>query len=109
MTYIGTLLSERMAIFDLTAEDLEEKSFVDKDLIEMILNDQIPLEEIDDFDLDLMCSVLHCTPKFFSNPEVRSRDLLFSSSDTSARNVKAKIQDFMNDFAFLESERKRCL
>lgn len=107
MTYIGTLLSDRMAIFGLTVTDLEEKSFVDKDLIETIINDQIPLEEIDDFDLDLMCSVLHCTPEFFSNPEVRSRDLLYSSLDTSARPVKAKIQDFMNDFAFLESESER--
>lgn len=104
MTYIGTLLSDRMAIFGLTVMDLEEKSFVDKDLIETILNNQIPLEEIDDFDLDLICSVLHCTPEFFSDPEVRSRDLLFGTTDTCARNVKAKIQDFMNDFAFLESE-----
>ena len=106
MPYIGVDVQDRMDLLGLTVSELADKSFLDEEEISSILNNEIALEEIDEFDLALICGVLHCKPEYFTNDVVRERDLLLASMnrgvDTEkSRKVKAKLQDFMNDFTFI--------
>ena len=84
MLYIGKDVQDRMDILGLTVKEIADKTFLEEDVITAIINNQAPLEEIEEFDFSLLCSVLHCREDFFTNPQ-----------------VKAKLQDFMNDFAFV--------
>lgn len=63
-------------------------------------------EDIDEFDMSLICSDLHCDTQYFINDNVRNNDLLISTMNrgndsVKSRNIKAKIQDFINDFTFI--------
>lgn len=56
--------------------------------------------------MSLIYSALHCDDQYFIDGEVRNKDLLISTMNrgkdsVKSKNVKAKIQDFMNDFAFV--------
>lgn len=56
--------------------------------------------------MSLICSALHCDTHLFIDSEVRNKDLLISTmnrgTDTEkSKKVKARIQDYMNDFAFI--------
>lgn len=49
----------------------------------------------------MICSALHCDVQYFIDSDVRNCDLLISTMNrgkdsVKSRNVKAKIQDFMN-------------
>ena len=106
MLYIGKDVQDRMDLLGLTVEEMADKTFLEKEMIIAIINDQIPLEEIEGFDFSLICSVLHCQEDFFTNPEAREKDLLSASmnrglDNKQSMNVKAKLQDFMSDFAFV--------
>lgn len=106
MLYIGKDMQDRMTLLGLTANDVADKTFMNEDDILAILEDKVALEEIDDFDLSLICGVLHCKKEFFSDKKVKEKDLLLSSMNRGSDNkksltVKAKIQDFLNDFAFV--------
>lgn len=106
MCYIGNELQSRMSLLGIAVEDLAGKAFMDVDNINGIVNNEVALEEIDEFDLSLICSVLHCQPEYFFDENVRNRDLLVSTmnrgkDNNKSMNVKAKLQDFISDFAFL--------
>lgn len=106
MFYIGSEVKERMDSLSLTAETLASKSFLELEDIKSIVNNEIALEDIDEYDFELMCSVLHCKPEFFKDPLVREKDLLVATMNRGNDNkksiaVKIKIQDFMNDFIFV--------
>ena len=106
MLYIGKDVQDRMDILGLTVKEIADKTFLEEDVITTIINNQTPLEEIEEFDFSLLCSVLHCREDFFTNPQVRERDLLSASLNRGLDNeksmkVKAKLQDFMSDFAFV--------
>lgn len=71
-----------------------------------IIDNELSYEDIDEFDLSMICSALHCDSRYFVDSEVKNEDLLVSTmnrgKDTiKSKNVKAKIQDFMNDYAFV--------
>lgn len=56
--------------------------------------------------MSLICSDLHCDTQYFINDNVRNNDLLISTMNrdndsVKSRNIKAKIQDFINDFTFI--------
>lgn len=107
MLYIGKDVQDRMKLLGLTADEVADKAFVDKEQIDAIVQNQIALEEIDEFDLSLICGVLHCTPEFFQDTVTKSNDLLVASMNRGLDNensmkIKAKIQDFMRDFTFVE-------
>ena len=56
--------------------------------------------------MSLICSALHCDARYFTDREVRNKDLLISTMNrgkdsVKSKNVKAKIQDYMNDLAFV--------
>jgi len=106
MLYIGKDMQDRMNLLGLTADEVADKAFMEKGEIDAIIQNKIALEEIDEFDLSLICGVLHCKADFFADADVKEKDLLAASMNRGGDNeksmkVKAKIQDFINDFAFV--------
>lgn len=106
MQYIGSELQDRMDLLGIDISTLSNITFLDEDVISDIINDKFSFEEIDEFDLTLICSALHCDTQYFVNDEVKNKDLLISTmnrgKDTvKSKNIKAKIQDYMNDYAFI--------
>lgn len=106
MQYIGRVLQDRMNLLGIDISTLSEMTFLDEEVLGNIIDDKCAYEEIDEFDLALVCSALHCDARYFVEDEVRNKDLLVSTmnrgKDTvKSKNVKAKIQDFMNDYAFV--------
>ena len=107
MLYIGKDVQDRMNLLGLTVDEVADKAFMEKQEVNAILQDEIALEDIDEFDLALISSVLHCRPEFFSDASVKEKDLLCAAMNRGNDNekslkVKAKIQDFLNDFAFVK-------
>ena len=106
MQYIGSELQDRMNLLGIDISTLSEMTFMDEDVISDIINNESAYEDIDEFDLSLLCNALHCDARYFVDGEVRNKDLLISTmnrgKDTiKSKHVKAKIQDFMNDYAFV--------
>ena len=106
MQYIGSELQSRMDLLGINVSALSEMTFLDEDTINDIIENRLAYENIDEFDMSLICSVLHCDARYFIDGEVRNRDLLVSTQNrgkdsVKSKNVKAKIQDFMNDLAFV--------
>lgn len=106
MHYIGQDVSERMNMLKIKPKRLADETFMDIKDINDILQNRVPLDAIDEFDLKLICSVLHCKPEYFINEDVKKRDLLISTmnrgnDEDKSVNVKAKLQDFISDFAFV--------
>lgn len=107
MQYIGSELQDRMALLGIDVSTLSEMTFMDEEIIGDIIDNRLAYEEIDEFDLSLICSALHCDVLYFVDGEVKNKDLLVSTmnrgKDTvKSKNVKAKLQDYMNDYAFVE-------
>lgn len=108
MLYIGKDMQDRMNLLSLTVDEVADKVFMEKENIDAIIQNKIALEEIDEFDMSLICSVLHCSTEFFIDADAKEKDLLVASMNRGLDNeksmkVKAKIQDFMSDFAFATS------
>lgn len=108
MHYIGHILKNRMDMLGISIFDLSEITFINKDIIQAIVENKRAYEEIDVFDLSLICNALHCDMHYFIDDKVRNNDLLISTMNknkdsSKSITVKAKIQDFVNDFTFLKS------
>ncbi|MCI8665215.1 MAG: hypothetical protein HFG82_00875 [Dorea sp.] len=107
MLYIGNDIQNRMNLLGLTIDEMADSTFMEKEIIDSIIQNKTPLEEIDEFDMSLICSVLHCKPEFFTDDLVKEKDLLLTSMNRGMDNkksleVKAIIHDFMNDLSFVE-------
>ena len=97
MKYIGSELQDRMNLLGIDVSTLAEITFMDEETISDIIENRVSYEDIDEFDMSLICSALHCDAH---------KDLLISTMNrgrdsVKSKNVKAKIQDFMKDFAFV--------
>lgn len=106
MQYIGSELQDRMNLLGIDISTLSEMTFMDEEVISDIINNKSSYEEIEEFDLLLICNALHCDVQYFVDSKVRNCDLLISTMNrgkdsAKSKNVKAKIQDFMNDYAFV--------
>ena len=106
MQYIGSELQDRMNLLGIDVSALSEITFMDEETICDIIENRISYEDVDEFDMSLICSALHCDAQYFIDGEVRNKDLLISTMNrgkdsVKSKNVKAKIQDFMSDFAFV--------
>lgn len=106
MQYIGSELQDRMNLLGINISTLSEMTFIDEEVISDIISNETAYEEIDEFDLLLICSALHCDSQYLIDGEVRNCDLLISTlnrgkDSVKSKNVKAKIQDFINDYAFV--------
>ena len=105
MRYIGNTLKRRMDMLEINAATLAEKTFMDECLIRNIINNKIPYEKIDKFDMALICNLLHCDEQYFAHPNIHNDflDRVFDKekdSNTSMK-VKIKIRDFLSDFMFV--------
>lgn len=110
---IGELLRNRMEQIGYTSSALATKSFVDETLINDLLSNSIEAEQVDEFDMGLLCSALHCNKRFFLNEDARKNDLLVAAynrgNDNRVSNLaKARIQDYLNDFDFVCDLCDRC-
>lgn len=96
-------LQKRMNLLGLSVKELADKTFLSHQYIQNIFDGKVLLSSVDEFDLSLICSVLHCNSDFITDETVRKRDLLINTrkGDKRAVKVKAKIQDFINDFTFV--------
>lgn len=106
MQYIGSELQDRMNLLGIDVFALSDMTFMDEGVIRDIITNKLAYEDIEEFDLTLICSALHCDSLYFIDTEVKNRDLLVSTmnrdKDTvKSKNTKANIQDFMNDYAFV--------
>lgn len=104
--YIGEILKSRMNALDINIELLADKSFVDQELIEDILENNIDLENIDVFDLELISKSLYCNVDYFIDENVRNKDMIHSSmnrgsNDVKTNTVKGQLQVVASDFIFL--------
>ena len=109
MQYIGSELQDRMNLLGIDASSLAEITFMDEEIINDIIENRIAYEEVDEFNMSLICSALHCDMQYFIDDEVRNRDFLLSTisnSKDSAKsiNTKTKIQDYINDMNFINEE-----
>ena len=106
MQYIGSELQDRMDLLGINVSTLSEITFMDEEIISDIIENRLSYEDVDEFDMSLICSALHCDTQYFIDGEVRNKDLLISTMNrgkdsVKSKTVKAKIQDFMKDFAFV--------
>jgi hypothetical protein len=106
MHYIGCELQDRMSLLGIDIFTLSAMTFMDENVLKEILDNKLAYEDIDEFDLSLICSALHCDSQYFVDSKAKSRDLLISTMNrgkdsVKSKTVKAKIQDFMNDYAFI--------
>lgn len=106
MQYIGSELQDRMNLLGIDVSTLAQITFMDEETISDIIENRLSYEDVDEFDMSLICSALHCDTRYFIDGEVRNKDLLISTMNrgqdsVKSKNVKAKIQDFMKDFAFV--------
>lgn len=106
MFYFGDDLKERMILLGFDTAKLAELTFIEPSEIEEMINNEIPYNEIDDFDMSLICNALHCDTKYFVDSSVKSKDLVYATmnrgNDTQkSRTIKAKIQDFIKDYTFI--------
>ena len=98
MQYIGSELQDRMNLLGIDVSALSEITFMDEETISDVIENKISYEDVDEFDMSLICGALHCDAQYFINGEVRNKDLLISTMNrekdsVKSKNVKAKIQD----------------
>lgn len=60
------VLKERMNTLEIDATTLAEMVFMDEGTIRNIINNEIPYEMIEEFDIALICNVLHCDEQYFA-------------------------------------------
>lgn len=105
MRYIGNTLKRRMDMLEINAATLAEMTFMDECLIRNIINNKIPYEKIDKFDMALICNLLHCDEQYFAHPNIHNDflDRVFDKEKDShtSMKVKIKIRDFLSDFMFV--------
>lgn len=99
--YIGTTLQTRMKKLGLTTQDISHEIWQPPAYIQIILDNKIAYEDIDAFDINLLCAVLHCEPKLFTDPDYH--DMISDMSDMPSHIMSkiAEVQSYIDTFAFL--------
>ncbi|WP_374717476.1 hypothetical protein [Neobacillus sp.] len=103
---IGKILKERMDCFNISEEKLCEEALIESDELQAILNDEVSFSEIDEVSLSFISQVLYCSPEYFTNQQLRDKDLVSSSlnrgaSTPKSNEVKGILQMFSEDLSFL--------
>ncbi|CEP97583.1 Uncharacterised protein [[Clostridium] sordellii] len=104
---IGKILESRMNALGMNIDQLSDRSFVEKETIEEILNNRLGLDDIDMFDLEIISKCLYCNVNYFTDEKYRKKDIIHSSmnrgnNDTKSNNVKGQLQVIASDFIFLK-------
>lgn len=99
--YIGTTLQTRMKKLGLTTQDISHEIWQPPAYIQIILDNKIAYEDIDEFDINLLCAVLHCEPELFTDPDYH--DMISDMPDMPSHIMSkiADVQSYINTFAFL--------
>lgn len=100
--FIGDIVIERMNLFGYTQQMLAENTMFDIKFVEDIISNKIPVENLDEFDLEVLSNALFCDIDYFVDQKTRQKDVVFCSknrgTDTTKSNLaKAKIQNYMKD------------
>lgn len=103
----GDIVKERLKCLGMTFDDLIEVSMLDKDLCESICENRLSSTDLDEFDLSVLSSTLYCDPNYFTDENIRNKDVVFCScnrgDDTPQSNlIKAKLQSYMRDLLFVK-------
>ena len=69
MQYIGSELQDRMDLLGIEVSTLSEMTFMDEEVIDDIINNKLAYEDIDEFDLSLICNALHCDARYLVDGE----------------------------------------
>lgn len=105
MRYIGNTLKKRMDMLEIDATTLAEMTFMDVSMIRNIVDNKIPYEKIDKFDVGLICNALHCDEQYFEHSDIHKdflSEIFDKEKDSNAsKKTKIKIQEFLSDFMFL--------
>lgn len=102
--YIGKRLQERMLLFGMSPQNLADTAFVDIHTVQGLLEDRIPVEHVDSFDMDLLANALSCDTAVLTEGK---RDLL-SGDIPGVKNPQTfaallEINNLMRDMAFVNS------
>jgi len=105
--FIGNLLQDRLNLFGMSVEQFSDDIMMDSELVQGIISNEISLNDIDAFDLQVISNALYCEPEYFFDLDARNNDVVFCSSnrgdDTACSNLaKAKLQQFVRDVLFLK-------
>lgn len=99
--YIGTVLQTRMKKLGLTTQDISHEIWQPPAYIQMMLDNKVAYEDIDEFDINLLCTVLHCEPELFTDPDYH--DMISDMPDMPSHTMSkvAEVQSYIDTFAFL--------
>lgn len=64
MLYIGKEVQDRMELLGLIVKEVADKTFLEEDVVAAIINNEISLENIEEFDFH--CSAAYCTVRRIS-------------------------------------------
>lgn len=101
--YIGTVLQNRMNKLGLTTHDISREIWQPPAYIQMMLDNKVAYEDTDDFDINLLCTVLRCEPELFTNPDYH--DMISDMKDIPTKTMSkiAEIKSHIDALTFLMS------
>lgn len=109
--FVGELVLERMQALGLDVQTLSKNSLVDEAVISQVISNTSSIDDLDEFDLDMICGVLYCSSDYFYSEEARRKDIIsgsFNRGDDTPKSMKVKgnIQSFVNDFILMQDMMK---
>lgn len=101
------ILNDRMKMLGISRNELSEKSLVSKEIIDKLCANQIGWEDIHELDKNLIAHTLYCNLEYFSNEEVRKKDIVTNSFYrgevcVDVNKIKAKIERLGKDYIYLK-------
>lgn len=100
----NTHILQRMRLLGITKQDLVQKGFLEPETADAIITGSLPADELDTFEQSLLSNLLACNEDWLTGKN--KNDFLSLSydrqkDDTASVRAKARIQIFLQDFAFL--------
>ena len=74
---IGNELNDRLDALGISFGEFCDMTMLDYSTLYDISVNKIDLEDIDEFDLEVISNVLYCTPDYFSDLSVRNNDVVY--------------------------------
>ena len=103
---VADIIRLRMSQLGMDIQELSDRTFMDKSMIDDLLKNKISLKELDYIDIEFLESGLYCLPGYLTDKSVRESDILYNINDVSnvkANKVKVLIQSMLHDLEFMES------
>ena len=101
------ILKSRMELLDITTKELADTVFMTTSEVKNILDGIVGYDDLDSFDISLLCSALYCSDDYFENKETRDKDMLnnlIATSDTlKIIEVKKRISSYLYNMGFIKS------